>query len=165
MHAARRNAVHLKEILKQSSRHNGESGNLNPCPPDTKEVPRLWFELPTMLLLNVTARSSAADAVAVTEAWQITPKISTITGYILFHHFLKNKHGGGEALFCLCHEKLCPTSLQVLVPRASRHCGSELPHTTHHAITASIIYCMVYHPPCAATVIHLGCLKDSVHVR
>ena len=62
------------------------------------EVPRVWYSLPSLLLSNVTSlsnkmdelivsvRSTCADIVAITEAWQIVPEVCMMQDFQLFHH-------------------------------------------------------------------------------
>ena len=121
------------------------------------EVPRLWYSLPTLLLSNVTslsnkleeltvmARSNCAEVLAITEAWQIIPETSNISEYILFHHLRTNRRGGGVALYC--HEALNPHKLDVQVPDDLEVLWVRVTPPRHPRQAASVIYCVVYHPP------------------
>ena len=121
------------------------------------EVPRLWYSLPTLLLSNVTslpnkleeltitARTVSAGVLAVTEAWQIIPETSTISDYILFHRLRSNKRGGGVALYC--HKELSPYQLDVRVPEEVEVLWVRITPPSHPRQVASLIYCVVYHPP------------------
>lgn len=127
-------------------------------PHHAEETPPLDHDLPTLLLTHVaslsgkmeelalTTRSVGADVVAVTvsEACQATPEIPSISDYILFHHPRTNERGGGVALFC--RPKLCPAQLQVHAAEGTETLWVRV--TPHHSSrqTASIIYCVVYHP-------------------
>ncbi len=67
------------------------------------ELPRQWYDLPTLLLSSVaslsnkldevitTFKSTSADVVAVTEAWQIVPELFNITDFQLFHRLRTGK--------------------------------------------------------------------------
>ena len=122
-----------------------------------QEIPRLWYSLPTLLLSNVTslsnkieeltvtARTVNAGVLAITEAWQIIPETSTISDYILFHRLRTNKRGGGVALYC--HKELCPHQLDVRVPDEVEVLWVRITPPSHPRQVASVIYCVVYHPP------------------
>ena len=136
-----RPAINNIETIISTKRRNRQPPLTRP--PNVKEVPRVWFDLPTLLLSNVTSlankideltvttKSSGPDIVAVTEEWQITPEISTITGYTLFHHLRKNKRGGGVALFC--RENLSPSQLHFNFPQGIEVRGSESLQETRRA--------------------------------
>ena len=82
------------------------------------EVPCIWYRLPSFLLSNVTTLANKVDEltvtvcvasaciVAITEVWQIVPKVSGIENYQLFHHLRTGWRGGGVVLFC--RSALCP---------------------------------------------------------
>ena len=121
------------------------------------EVPRLWFSLPTLLLSNVTSlpnkleelsvatRTVNAGVIAITECWQITPETNTISDYFLFHRLRTNKRGGGVALYC--HKDLNPHQLDVQTPEGIETVWVRIQPARHPRQVASIIYCVVYHPP------------------
>lgn len=87
------------------------------------EVLRQWYELPTVLLSNVTSltnkleevitasKSTSADIVEMTEAWQIIPENCGITGYPLFHRLRTEKRSGDLVFYCRSH--LQPTLFPV----------------------------------------------------
>ena len=124
------------------------------------EVPRVWYSLPSLLLSNVTSltnkmdelivtvSSTGADIVAVTEAWQIVPEVCMMEEYELFHHLRSERRGGGVALFC--RSTLSPSHLPVNVPAGVEALWVRVTPPCHPSGTASIILCLVYHPPRAA---------------
>ncbi len=97
------------------------------------EVPRTWYSLPSLLLFNatslankmdeviVTVRSTCADTVAVTEAWQIVPEVCTMQDYQLYHH-LRSGRRGGEWPFSAAMSSAPHTSLSIFLP-VWRPCG------------------------------------------
>ena len=90
------------------------------------EVSRTWYSLPSLLLSNVTSlakkvdevivtvRSTCADVLAITEAWEIVPDMYNIENFELFHHLRTNRRGVGMALFC--RSDLSPSHLRVNIP-------------------------------------------------
>ena len=143
------------------------------------EVPLLWYSLPSFLLSNVTSlankvdeltvqvRSVSADIVAITEAWQIVPEICGIVNYKLFHHLRSERRGGGVALYC--RDSLCPTSISVEVPDGIEALWVRVTPASHPRNTASIIICVVYHPPrsplAQVLVDHLITTADALRVK
>ena len=75
------------------------------------QVPRLWYDLPSLFMSIVTSlankfdelvatiKMNNCDVVAVTEAWQIIPEICRIENYDMFHQLRRDRRGGGVALF------------------------------------------------------------------
>ncbi len=115
--------MRLKELRLFRNRGKRAGKQVNKCipviisqrkqskPPQIKEykhveVPRLWYDLPSLFLSNVTslnnkmeelkvtAASTSADIIAVTEAWQMIPEVCMIENHQLFHHLRTNKRGG-----------------------------------------------------------------------
>ena len=143
------------------------------------EVPRSWYSLPSLLLSNVTSlankvdelivtvREASADIVAITEAWQIVPEVCGIDNYQLFHHLRTGRRGGGVALYC--RSSLCPSLLSVDVPDGVEALWVRVTSPSHPRNTASIIVCVVYHPPRASTAQvladHLITTADRLRVR
>lgn len=129
------------------------------------EVPRLWYDLPSLLLSNVTSlsnkldevittiKSTNADVVAITEAWQIVPELCNITDYQLFHRLRTGKRGGGLVLYCRSH--LHPTLLPVEPPDGVETLWVRLSPPAHPRHAASVLICLVYHPPRAASATSL----------
>ncbi len=121
------------------------------------EVPRTWYSLPSLLLFNatslankmdeviVTVRSTCANIVAVTEAWQIVPEVCTMQDYHLYHHLRSGRRGGGVAVFC--RSALSPSHLPVDIPAGVEALWVRVTPPSHPSNTASIIVCVVYHPP------------------
>ncbi|MPC51008.1 hypothetical protein E2C01_044845 [Portunus trituberculatus] len=66
--------------------------------------------------LIVTVRSTRADIVAITEAWQIVPEVCMVQDFQLFHHLRSERRGGGVAVYC--RSTLSPSHLPVAVPRS-----------------------------------------------
>ena len=73
----------------------------------------------------------------------------SIDNYQLFHHLRKGLRGGGVALFC--RSALCSSLLSVDVSDGVEALWVEVNPPSHSRNTASIIVCVVYHPPHAAT--------------
>ncbi len=125
------------------------------------QVPRIWYDLPSLLLSNVTSLANKldevivtvkefnCDIVAITECWQIVPEQCQIENYDLFHCLRDGRRGGGVALYCRKH--LAASPLEVSVPEGLEALWLRLTPPTHPHHTASIIYCLVYHPPRSAT--------------
>lgn len=121
------------------------------------EVPRIWYSLPSLLLSNVTSLSNKIDElttvinkfspgiVAITEAWQIVPDTINIDNYSLFCNLRTNKRGGGVALFS--KNELSPILLPVNVPDGLELLWIRITPPCHPRHSASIICCVVYHPP------------------
>ena len=122
-----------------------------------KEVPRLWYSLPSVLLANVTSLCNKLDevsatvkaldvgVVAITEAWQIVPEISAIEGYDLFYQLREDKRGGGVALYI--REELCAFQPPVTVPEGVEALWVRLTPPSHPRLTASMLVCVIYHAP------------------
>lgn len=143
------------------------------------EVPRVWYSLPSFLLSNVTSltnkmdelivsvRSNCADIVAITEAWQIVPEVCMMQDFQLFHHLRTGRRGGGVALFC--RSDLSPSHLHVDVPAGVEAVWVRVTPPCHPRNTASIIICVAYHPPRAATAQllteHIIDTADALRVR
>ncbi|MPC79925.1 hypothetical protein E2C01_074482 [Portunus trituberculatus] len=89
------------------------------------EILRQWFNLPSLLLSNVTSltnkmdelivtvRSTRADIVAITEAWQIVPEMCMMQDFQLFH-LRSERRGGGVAVYC--RSTLSPSHFPLAVP-------------------------------------------------
>ena len=143
------------------------------------EVPRVWYNLPSLLLSNVTSltnkmeevtelvRSTGCDVMAITEAWQIIPELCKIDNFVFFHHLRVNRRGGGVALFC--RDDLSPSHLSVEIPEGVECLWVRLSPHLHPRHTASIIVCVVYHPPRAPTALlltnHIIETADTLHLR
>ena len=143
------------------------------------EVPRVWYSLPSLLLSNVTSlsnkmdelivsvRSTCADIVAITEAWQIVPEVCMMQDYQLFHHLRTERRGGGVALFC--RSSLSPSHLHVTIPNGVEALWVRVTPPRHPSDAASIILCVAYHPPRAATAQllaeHIIETADALKVR
>ena len=90
------------------------------------EISRVWYNLPSVLLSNVTSLNNKLDEVittvnlvnpdivAITEAWQVVPEMCKIEGYEVFHHLRTGQRGGGLVMFS--RGKLNPSRLTVDVP-------------------------------------------------
>ncbi|XP_076039158.1 uncharacterized protein LOC143024257 [Oratosquilla oratoria] len=143
------------------------------------EVPRVWYSLPSLLLSNVTSltnkmeevietvRSTGCDMMAITEAWQIVPEMCNIENFVLFHHLRVNRVGGGVALFC--RADLNPSHLRVDIPEGVEVLWVRINPRLHPRHTASIIMCVVYHPPRAHTAAllsdHIIETADSLRLK
>lgn len=126
-----------------------------------KEVPRLWYQLPSLFLSNVTSLSNKfdevsvivettnVDIVAITEAWQIAPETCSLHNYETFHRLRTNKRGGGVVV--LCRTDLHPTPLDVIVPEGIEAVWLRAAPASHPRQCASMIICVIYHPPRAPT--------------
>ncbi|MPC77850.1 hypothetical protein E2C01_072319 [Portunus trituberculatus] len=64
--------------------------------------------------LTVTVRSTHADIVAITEAWQMVSEVCMMKDFQLFHHLRPERRGGGVAVYC--RSTLSPSHLPVAVP-------------------------------------------------
>ncbi|XP_076064938.1 uncharacterized protein LOC143038979 [Oratosquilla oratoria] len=82
---------------------------------------------------------------AITEAWQIVPEMCNIENFVLFHHLRVNRVVGGVALFC--RADLNPSHLRVDIPEGVEVLWVRINPRLHPRHTASIIMCVVYHPP------------------
>ncbi|XP_076033182.1 uncharacterized protein LOC143020617 [Oratosquilla oratoria] len=143
------------------------------------EVPRVWYSLPSIILSNVTSlankmeevielvRSTGCDVMAITEAWQIIPEVCNIENFVLFHHLRVNRRGGGVALYC--RADLNPLHLRVDIPEGVEALWVKLTPRFHPRHTASIIMCVIYHPPRANTALllndHIIETADSLRLR
>ncbi|MPC74709.1 hypothetical protein E2C01_069083 [Portunus trituberculatus] len=114
------------------------------------ETPRQWFNLPSLLLSNVTSltnkmdelivtvRSTRADIVAITEAWQIVPEVCMMQDVQLFHHLRSERRDGGVAVYY--RSTLSPSHLPVAVPAGVEALWvgvtpfSHLRHSLHHPL-------------------------------
>ena len=126
------------------------------------EVPRVWYSLSSFLLSNVTlltnkmdelivtVETASADIVAITEAWHIVTEVCNNQNYQLFHHLRTSRRGRGVALFC--RSALSPSPLNVDVPDRVEALWMRVTPPYHSCNTASIIVCVVYHPPRAKPI-------------
>lgn len=144
-----------------------------------KEVPRQWYDLPSLLLSNVaslgnkveemsaTVKSLNISLVAITEAWQMVPEICQIEGYVLYHQLRSGRRGGGVALFA--RRELSASRLPVDIPEGVEALWVRLTPPSHPRDTASIIVGVVYHPPRSplahVLVEHLINTADSLRAR
>ncbi|XP_076067741.1 uncharacterized protein LOC143040545 [Oratosquilla oratoria] len=114
-----------------------------------------------------TVRSTGCDMMAITEAWQIVPEMCNIENFVLFHHLRVNRGGGGVALFC--RADLNPSHLRVDIPEGVEALWVRLNPRLHPRHTASIIMCVVYHPPRAHTAAlltdHIIETADSLRLK
>ena len=151
---------------------------VEPRPRKLLVVPRVWYHLPSLLLSNVTSltnkmeevtelvRTTGCDMMAITEAWQIIPEVSNIENFVLFHHLRENRRGGGVAVFC--RADLNPSHLSVNVPEGVEALWVRLTPRVHPRNTASILVCVIYHPPRAPTTPvtdHIIDTADSLRLR
>lgn len=95
----------------------------NNCNYKHLEVARKWYDLPSLLLSNVTSLNNKldefivtvdecnCDVAAITECWQITPEISRIKDFDFYYHQRSDRRGGGVALYA--RKKLCAIRLDV----------------------------------------------------
>ena len=143
------------------------------------EVPTLRYSFPTVLLSNVTSLSNKIDEVhtaitthrpglvAITEAWQIDPDTISISDYHMFHNLRTNRRGGGVVMFA--HQSLQPASVQVDVPEELEVLWVRVTPPRHPRHSASLLCCVVYHPPRAATksvlLHHITHTSDLLKVR
>ena len=144
---------HIPTIV--TTRRNSKP--LAPKPYKHFEVPRVWYNLPTMLLSNVTslpnkleevtitARSDNCGVIAITEAWQLNPQVATIPDFTLFHHLRVDRRGGGVAVYC--HNTLRPTQLSTDIPDGVEAVWVRASPSKAPRGAASIIYCVLYSPP------------------
>ncbi len=114
------------------------------------EIPRLWYNLPSLLLSNVTSlnnkldevtttiKSVNPDIVTITEAWQVTPEVCEVENYQLFHHLRTDRRGGGLVL--LAKNNLSPTYLNVQVPREIEVLWVKITPSCHPRHTRAIIH-------------------------
>ena len=156
-----------------------EKENTEPRPRNISEVPRVWYNLPSLLLSNVTSltnkmeevteavRTTNCDVMAITEAWQIVPEVCNIENFALFHHLRVDRRGGGVALFC--RDDLSPSHLGVDVPEGVEALWVRVNPHLHPRHTASVIVCVVYHPPRAPTapllINHIIETADQLRLR
>ncbi len=125
------------------------------------EIPRVWYNLPSVLLSNVqslnnkvdevitTVKTVNPDIVAITEAWQVAPEICQIQGYEVFHHLRTKQRGGGLVLFS--RVKLNPSRLNVEVPEELEVMWVKVSPAVHPRGCSNIIFCLAYHPPRSPT--------------
>ncbi len=125
------------------------------------EIPQLWYGLPSLFMSNVTSlcnkfdevvttvKEVNADVIAITEAWQIVPETCNIENYQMFHQLRTDRRGGGVVIFC--RKELNPSHLVVDVPEGIEALWVRANPPSHPRETASIIYCVVYHPPRSPT--------------
>lgn len=120
------------------------------------EVQRLWYDLPSLFLSNVTSlnkfdelmttiKTINADVVAITEARQVAPETCHMEQYDLFHRLRSEKREGGLMMFT--RGRLNARPLDVDIPEGVKALWVRLTPPSHPRHTASIIYCLVYHPP------------------
>ncbi|XP_076069589.1 uncharacterized protein LOC143041511 [Oratosquilla oratoria] len=107
-----------------------------------------------------TVRSTGCDMMAITEAWQIVPEMCNIENFVLFHHLR-------VALFC--RADLNPSHLRVDIPEGVEVLWVRINPRLHPRHTASIIMCVVYHPPRAHTAAllsdHIIETADSLRLK
>ena len=143
------------------------------------EVPRLWYELPTVLMSNVTSLNNKldevitsvlsikADVVAITEPWQVSSELCNIEGFSVFSHLRQARRGGGVLLWC--RDTLRPSVLNVQVPEGVEALWVRTAPARHPRQVASIIFCVAYHPlrsPSGPVLInHLIDSVDSLRAR
>ena len=153
--------------------------NVAPRSRNLCEVPRVWYSLPSLLLSNVTSlankmeevteavRTTGCDMMAIAEAWQIVPEVCNIENFVLFHHLRANRRGGGVALFC--RDDLSPSHIGVDVPEGVEALWVRINPRLRPRHTASVILCVVYHPPRAPTALlltnHIIETADTLRLR
>ena len=143
------------------------------------EIPRLWYNLPSVLLSNVTSlnnkldevittvKSVNPDIVAITEAWQVVPETCVIENYEVFHQLRTNRRGGGLVMFSRGY--LNPCRLSVEVPGEVEALWVKITPPRHPRHTASVVLCLAYHPPRSPTgpllVDHIISTADTLRTR
>lgn len=143
------------------------------------EVPRVWYDLPSLFMSNVTSlcnkfdevvttvKTVSADVVAITEAWQIVPETCKIDNFHMFHQLRTDRRGGGVVFFC--RKELNPSNLHVDVPEGVEALWVKVNPPSHPRHTAAIIYCVIYHPPRSPTghtlIEHLINTSDTLRAR
>ena len=123
------------------------------------EVPRLWYDLPSLFMSNVTSlankmdeliisvQSTCADLVAITECWQIVPELCYIQNYQLFHQLRTDRKGGGVALFS--RSNLNPSRLPIIPPAGVEALWVRVPPPLPPS-QLSIHHCLCCLPPAAS---------------